>query len=401
MVSSALVLAAASASLGAAAQVPDGAVLVPLYRNTEQSAYLCDFFVGTPPQKHVLKVDSGSPTYSFINPRNPVCALPTRPCDAYGTFDNTTSSTSIYEGTGFANYLNSHGSGDFLNDTVAVGGVSTEHMYFGYLNQYGFPDRAGNPAYSVLGLSLDCAWAGPQCTDQGPYLLPQLKNASTINYMATSYYLGPDDSDAKGEMILGGAYDAAKIGGDIITLPMVDPFNTSLTSGQTNVVNVTALEVVAGQNSTRETYGKDNVGSPVLLDTGVASWYVPVDIADAIIAGLGGLVGEPNPRQPYNRVDCKYRSAEYAKGHVSVEFGSAGKVDIPLDSLVTKLSDDSCVTYVYGRGDQLSIFGDAFLRGVYSIFDQETFTVSLAEVRHTEEQNIVPLPKCGFSCESK
>jgi hypothetical protein len=40
--------------------------------------------------------------------------------------------------------------------------------------------------------------------------------------------------------------------------------------------------------------------------------------------------------------------------------------------------------------------GDPFLRGVYSIFDQENRTVSLGQVKHTDKEEIVQIPKGGF-----
>jgi hypothetical protein len=168
----AVAIAATVSAVTAQVNVPEGAIVVPMIRNEDQSAYLAELQVGTPSQTVWLKVDTGSPTYSFIDPRNDVCARPVQPCEEYGAFDNITSSyvrlclmfrgsnvanfnhlrTSFYEGTGFHNALNNHGLGDYLNDTVGIGGVSTDHMYFGYLTHFGFPDRVQNPFHSILGM---------------------------------------------------------------------------------------------------------------------------------------------------------------------------------------------------------------------------------------------------------
>lgn len=245
------------------------------------------------------------------------------------------------------------------------------------------------------GLSLSCD-SGSECSTDGPYLLPQLKKAGSIDRMATSYYLGPDDANVtNAQMILGGAYDKAKTDGELFTVDMVDPFNVELTSGQTNNANVTAIEVVVnGSTSTSESYGEPGVGYPVLLDTGIATWYVTDKIFQAVFHALGGVgQGILAQSQP---VDCKYRDPANVKGYVSVEFGAAGKIEIPLHTLVTKFVDGSCGAFILGRGDQLSAFGDPFMRGVYSIFDQESFTISLAQVKHTEEKELVPFPEGGF-----
>jgi hypothetical protein len=43
-----------------------------------------------------------------------------------------------------------------------------------------------------------------------------------------------------------------------------------------------------------------------------------------------------------------------------------------------------------------NLLGDPFLRNTYSIFDQEGFTMSLAQVKHTTERDIVAVPEGGF-----
>jgi hypothetical protein len=62
--------------------------------------------------------------------------------------------TSIYEGSGFNNELISFGSGDYLNDTVGIGGVATPHVLFGYIDTIGFPDQIPYPASSIAGESM-------------------------------------------------------------------------------------------------------------------------------------------------------------------------------------------------------------------------------------------------------
>lgn len=228
-------------------------------------------------------------------------------------------------------------------------------------------------------------------------LLPQLKNASTIDRMSTSIYLGRDDGDVKNAQILiGGAYDKAKVDGELITIEMVNPHDLRLANGQTNSVNVTAIKVVLdGGNHTAETYGEKNVGSPVLLDTGTAAWYMTDTIFAAVYHGLGGQGDVPGGTR-YVPIDCVYRDPDHTKSYVSVEFGKAGTVKIPLSSLVSKFDDGTCGSFIQARGDVLSIMGDPFLRGVYSIFDQENWTVTLGQVKHTEEEDIVQIPTGGF-----
>lgn len=88
----ALALLAAAPVSAAAADLPAGVIAVPLIRNSDQTAYYAKFGVGTPPQTEYLKIDTGSPRYSFMDPRNAVCQSATQQCKMYGTFDNLTSS---------------------------------------------------------------------------------------------------------------------------------------------------------------------------------------------------------------------------------------------------------------------------------------------------------------------
>lgn len=76
----------------ATSKVPKGAIVLPLTYNEFTAAYYAPFEVGTPPQTEYLKVDTGSPTVSFLDPQNPLCEQSNHPCMKYGTFDNETSS---------------------------------------------------------------------------------------------------------------------------------------------------------------------------------------------------------------------------------------------------------------------------------------------------------------------
>ncbi|KAM0470445.1 hypothetical protein ACHAP7_009509 [Fusarium lateritium] len=385
--------------IAATAKTPAGVISVPLSRDDGLTAYFAKFQVGTPPQTDYLKIDTGSPRYSFMDPRNEVCQRTGEPCKKWGTFNNKTSSTSHYEGPGWADALGWVGMGNYLSDTVVLGGVSVKDMYFGYTSSYSFPDKLRGNVYTILGLSLECQYAGPKCTDRvSAYALPELKNASKINHMATSIYLGPDNKKAaNARMLIGGAYDKAKVDGDFITVPMVDPFDLNLSGGQTNSVNVTSIDVFlsSGNQHVKETYGKTNVGVPVLLDTGVASFYL-TDRTIAPIYRAFGITKEPPFGQQYFVVDCKYANTKRSDGYISVEFGTHGKIKIPFHALVSKFPDGTCGAFVSSRGDTLAIFGDPFLRSVYSVFDQENFSISMGKVKHTAEENIVPLPKGGF-----
>jgi len=82
---------AAPVSDVATSAVPKGSILISDIINGV-TGYYAAFHVGTPPQKEYLLVDTGSPTYSFEDPRSSWCASVNKPCAFYGTYDNKTSS---------------------------------------------------------------------------------------------------------------------------------------------------------------------------------------------------------------------------------------------------------------------------------------------------------------------
>ncbi|KAM0343516.1 hypothetical protein ACHAPU_008411 [Fusarium lateritium] len=349
-------------TVDAATKTPAGVIAVPLSRDEGLTAYFSKLQVGTPPQTEYLKIDTGSPRYSFLDPRNEVCQREGNPCREFGTFDNKTSSTSRYKRSGFADAL-------------------------GYVGQ------------QETGLSLECQDNGPSCTGNLPaYALPELKRASKINRMASSIYLGLDNKEAaNAKMLLVGDYDKAKINGSLITVPIVDPHNMQLSDGQTNSINVTSIEVYTSKSKKHGTgtYGEKAIGVPVLLDTGIATWYL-TDKTIAPIYSAFDVTKEPPAGQRYFVVDCKYADPTRSDGYISVEFGVHGKIKVPFQGLVSKFPDSTCGVFMATRGDEISTIGDPFLRNVYSIFDQEGLSISLGQVKHTAEENIVPFPRGGF-----
>ncbi|EMD89481.1 hypothetical protein COCC4DRAFT_180523 [Bipolaris maydis ATCC 48331] len=399
MVSRALLAALALPAVSA--ELPPGAIAVPLIRDAELDAYYAEFQVGTPPQKEYLKVDTGSPRYSFLNPRNQECVSDPASCTTFGTFDNLTSSTCRYEGPGFYDELYALGFGDYLSDTLVLGGVTMPNMYFGYTSNYTAGKVVPEPIQTILGLSLECYPEEPDCMSKGAYFLPELKNASLIDVMATSMYLGPDEFNVtNAQMIIGGAYDKAKVDGDMFTLEMVDPFST-LTGEQTNYVNVTAMEVVLdGGNRTSQTFGDKGVGVPILLDTGIATWYVTDTIFGAVSYGLGITAFQPGKQ--VTSVDCKYRDPNNAKGYISVEFGASGKIDVPLHEIISLFANSTCGVYMEPRSEtDIGVLADPFIRAIYAIFDQTHRTITMGKAKYTTEQNIVPFPEGGFTVGSK
>jgi candidapepsin len=246
---------------------------------------------------------------------------------------------------------------------------------------------------------LTCRGNGPRCDEgAGPYLLPQLKNASTINRVAVSIYLGPNQpNETNSEIIFGAAYDKAKIEGTLFTVKMVDPFNSSLTGDSTNLVNVTSIEAdIAGKHA-KQTYGSGSIneGLPYTLDTGNSHWYMPPSVYNLAAPALG-ITNTTEMVNFVYPVDCKYKDPKNAPGHLTVRFGHAGKIEVPLHELVTSFGNGSCNAAIASGSAESANLGDPFLRSGYFIFDQEAFTVTMGQAKHTAKRDVVSYPNSGF-----
>jgi hypothetical protein len=77
-------------------------------------------------------------------------------------------------------------------------------------------------------------------------------------------------------------------------------------------------------------------------------------------------------------VDCKHRDPANSDGNITVLFAQCGKVYVPFHTLLTDFGNGTCVTAM--NNGTSNLLGDPFLRNTYSIFDQESFTVSLTQV---------------------
>lgn len=95
--------------------------------------YFCNITLGTPEQPLRMHLDTGSSDLWSNAPDSTLCTQNGDPCSAGGTYDRTASST-----YGFVNSLfnisyvdGSSASGDYVTDTMRIGGVSLKDFQFG------------------------------------------------------------------------------------------------------------------------------------------------------------------------------------------------------------------------------------------------------------------------------
>ncbi|KAK5991554.1 Candidapepsin-like protein [Cladobotryum mycophilum] len=358
----------------AAAALPVGVIEIPLQRIKNQSAYGVEIMLGNPPQKVITSADTGSPTYGFESPINTVCQQGL--CSAYGTYNNLTSSTAEWLSGDYSNFLIDHGFGSFMNDTLRIGGVTLENMNFGVVekNYASFPITGQQTA--IFGLGAMCS---TKACDTYPTVLQQLYEHGAISRRAFSVYLGPNNQNATGTILIGGI-DRAKRQGPVFKRKVWDPTNPQANM-QPNFINIIGMELQLSNGvNTPYTYPNETYA---LMDTGTPGWYMPQKMYGLVAQYFG--IQNPNPNNDLV-VDCKYRTP--TKDSLAVDFGDGAKIAVPLHRIVTQLENGNCIVPIAPYGQLL---GDPFLRGLYFTFDYDELTVEFAAVKYTDDCDIVKI----------
>lgn len=385
-------------SLIIASSLPDQVVLVPILRIRNSSAYGAVIGVGTPPQNNTILLDTGSFSFTFENPNSALCEQADTPCAEYGSYDNATSPTAVYAGFPANDGVQDFGTGSSINDTVTLssGGddptLAIANMTIGHLDVFYSHHALTAPQTGFLGMRAQCL--DRICRGPGIDFLEQLYSRTLIAKRAFSIYLGPDDPDAAGAMIISGV-DRAKQASQFITIPMVDVGNISLSENSTNYVYQSSYSVTLAGNGTST--GTNTTNFPLgdadkimLVDTGTSRWDMPRNVfVNGVAPFFGIAIDDSNPNQlaPF-AVDCAYRKAS-PLNTVNVYFNDDKDViKIPFAGLVTEWAAGQCIVSVDGGQ---GVFGAPFLRNVLSVYDNEKLTVSFSQVRYTDEEDIVAL----------
>lgn len=365
--------------------LPENVFNVPLTRIMNLEYYGMEFEVGNPPQQSFLKIDTGSPTIGFISPRSNMCLRPEAPCDPLGTYDNLTSSTAVVAFPGsYPNYsdgLLDNGQGIFVNDTLRFAGVDADDFLIGSTDSFNLAVRLSqsNPFAGIMGLSAMC-FTGPKC-DVYPSLVQQLSDRDILKTRAFSVYLGPDEPDAIGHLLLGGV-DEAKRDGPVFTQKLDSPWDVEYSS------------FTLDKGGEKTVWPIDS-GNTVTWDTGAAYLGLPTAVFNAVAAVLELPANVTSTQDPYE-VDCKHR--DIVDTVLEVGFPGNGTIKIPVGRLVTKLDSGKCVTYALngaggpGETDTATNFGTPFLRSVYATYNLDTLELTYSQVKYTDEEQIVAIP---------
>jgi hypothetical protein len=308
---------------------------------------------------------------------NSVCAEGL--CDLYGVFDNTSSSSCVWVSDSYYDELIDHGFGSYMNDTICAGGHEFPNMEFGVVERYAASYPITTPQTAIFGMGAFCETTA--CDTYNTFL-QLLYDKGFISRRAFSIYLGPNDPNAEGVLLIGGI-DKAKRTGPVYTRKVLDPTNATANQ-QPNYVPLQSVELrLANGTNTTETTPNDTY---VLWDTGTPGWYMPQNTFNQVMEVFGLSPNAQADASGYYTVDCAFRNP--TDDVLVVNMGGDADIEVPLYHLVSELGDNRCAVSIAPYG---GIHGDAFLRDVYFTFDYDELTVEFSAVKYTEETDIVKI----------
>lgn len=355
-------------------------------------SYTTDLTVGTPPQKVTLSIDTGSSDFWVNEATVSYCSNPeAKPlCSQYGTFDSESSTSLMPLQNNFfqVTYVDNTGaSGDFVKDTINIGGQELTEFQFGVAYSSG-------TALGVIGLGYEANEQQQEGSLSYPTLPGTFLSKGLIKLNAYSIWLN-DLTAASGTLLYGGV-DKAKYAGKLTTL------KTELGNGRP--------ELSVSLNSVSFKEAKAVKPVTPLVDTGSEYSYLPLEMTDIILGPLGAVYND----QGYAFVECGLMTS---KETVDFELGSGETlvtIRVPLSSLIypskgilAPPKNDKGVALcaisignLENQGDPGAL-GDSFLRSAYVVMDLTHNQISIAQAVYTSDSNIVELPAEGVAAINK
>ncbi|EEB05758.1 aspartic protease Yps1 [Schizosaccharomyces japonicus yFS275] len=373
-------------------------------RIEQYTHYVTTVTLGAPGKPYTVIVDLESPyswlTYDRVIAFNPtetfweppesqwsteelralMCSSTTDPC----YHANSTGFTLLQKPSTFLLYYSS--------DNVLVTGVNIEDtLEFNYVRnlvnfRFGLVLKESIPSglypyKGVLGLgppgtvlSIDKTFNNLVWYDsfQPPSLLEQLVKVKLLQAHAFSLYF---DSTGNGTVLLG-AVDTAKFEGNLTVVPLISNTNAEKLAGGYQI----AVQGVAFNNLTYSYCVKNNfVG---VFSTRSTYISLPSPLVYAIVDLLGA-----SAYTDYFTIPC---SKVVDSVSLTFLFPSGDTVDIYLPDLIIAELEDICVLGIGVSEDDI-IFGQAFMRVVYTVIHLDLNLAGLAQVSNNDSSNLIEI----------
>lgn len=326
--------------------------------------YTSLIYLGSNNQPLLVQVDTGSSDL-FVPAWDVQCAESSE-CKEGGTF-NSSSSTSFKD-------LHNHYKIGYLDGTHSEGEYGTDSLSFNADGSNGVQDLQFGVAnvsannLPILGIGLKDLEATRNSTPRYDNLPIILKNQGFIQKVAYLVYL--NDSNAKTGNILFGAYDKAKVEGDLVSLPITSPnrLNVDLESMSFN-----------GQDFGSKT--------SVSLDTGASIISLKSEAFDALGKALGANLTTNKFYGKHFTVECD----KFEDQNLSFNFNGL-TIEVPFTDLLKKTGSgtNTCALLVL-ENKYITSLGDNFLRHAYLLYNLEEKTISIGKIKYTDDTDIQTL----------
>ena len=353
--------------------------------DNEQTLYFANVSVGTPAQDLRLHIDTGSSDL-WTNAKNSrICSLHGDPCSDSGTYNANSSSTYKFVNSNFnVSYEDGSGaSGDYVTDTVSIGGKSIKSMQFGVGYDSTSPEGILGIGYIADEAAVDRA------NGKGYSNLPQaMVDGGLIKSNAYSLWL--DDLQSSSGSLLFGGVDTSKYHGDLQTLPIQKEFDQYAEF----IITLSGMSLNAqGKNNSLTT----DLPTAVILDSGSTLTYLPDDLITQIFSALQVQYSQ---REGAALADCSLANSD-----ITLDFTfTSATISVPMNELVlSSESDDSndrqdpdsedggsqsssghndgsvCIFGIAPADGSTAVLGDTFLRSAYVVYDLANNEISLAQ----------------------
>src|SRR3984957_10006199 len=202
-----------------------------------------------------MHIDTGSSDLWCNTASSSLCQENPDPCTASGTYDSSSSSTYKFVNNNFnISYVDGSGaSGDYVTDTLSIGGQTLSDFQFGIGTQ-------STSSEGVLGIGYTSNEIQVNRNQQQAYpnLPAAMVDAGLIQSNAYSLWL--NDLDAGTGQILFGGVNTAKYSGSLETVPIIQEYGAYYEF----IIALTGLSI-SGSSSMSSS---SSLPAPVLLDSG-------------------------------------------------------------------------------------------------------------------------------------
>ncbi|KAG5358567.1 Acid extracellular protease [Yarrowia sp. B02] len=339
-----------------------GPITAELYN--EVNAYQVEFSLGG--QQISASIDTGSEILWVWNSDSDACQVDQQDCQQEGTYTPSQSSTGEDTGVPFnINYGKGHASGYLYKDTAVIGGATAPSFKFGVDTG----DISSGGFSMVFGIGVN--------SDAESSISAQLQKSGAIsrNLYGMSFseakYAGTNVDNSE---ITFGAINTGRFEGSLKTIPRV----------QTSGLQHFSVQASAKMGD-RELFEDDIV----ILDSGTTMTYFKSEYYPTFLDGLQdagvSLQNYPGGWQGY---PCSQN------GDIHFTYSFSGKEievsghDLAIPANMISANVDSSVCYMgVGDGGDMNLFGDTFLRAIYSVYDLERDEVSIAQAAHGKPDN--------------